>query len=184
MLAYFLYYLLQYESIPPIIAGTGPQLPGIILCSIPVGPFFVAPATASGQILAALVTFGDFCGRHRGILLGALVWSKKTLSTSKSRENGGWFPGWPGCQSGRRYRLRPLAASRRQSRAVARSGFPGSSHRPMWRSFRIHVKTTGSGKRCFQHFARSWRTFGSIGQLVLYWCDTFLCQALYFLNWQ
>ncbi len=80
MLGYFLYYLLQYRIIPPLIAGTGTQLPGIIIRPIPVGPLFVAVATSTRTVLAALVPFGNFCRRYRRFLLGTLVWSKKTLS--------------------------------------------------------------------------------------------------------
>ena len=184
MLAYFLYYLLQYESFPHLLPELALSCLGLFYVPYLLGHFLWLRQLPEGKFwllwLLLVIFAGDtaafYSGRWFGVKkLYPQVSPGKTVAGSlgglaASLAAGIGFGLWL-----------PLGASLHD---VARSGFPGSSHRSMWRSFRIHVKTTGSGKRCFQHFTRSWRAFGSVGQLVLYRGDSFLRQALYFLNWQ
>ena len=163
MLGYFLYYLLQYELFPQLLPELALSCLGLLYVPYLLGHFLWLRQLPQGTILAALVAFSNFCRRHRRVLFRALVWRKETLPTSQSRQNAGWFVGRSGRQLSRWCRLRPLAAPRRRRCYFDLSGFAGCSNRAIRRSVRIDVKTSSPGKRCFQHFTRSWRAAGSIG---------------------
>ena len=184
MLAYFLYYLLQYESFPHLLRELALSCLGLFYVPYLLGHFLWLRQLPEGKFWLLWLLLIIFAGDTAAFYLGRWFGVKKLYpQVSPGKTVAGFLGGLAASlAAGIGFGLLlPLGASFTLLLGLA---FLAAHHRSMWRSLRINVKTTGSGKRCFQHFARSWRTFGSVGQLVLCGSDTFLYQALYFLNWQ